>query len=265
MPKASKNIKEDLNKNIPHTLPAIVNTVISVIFIVVVTVLRIMRPKDFSIGLYICFLVVLILFPISSWYTSYFSKKQKTKMLNNFEEETKTILDYIKFRKNYKTYTESKEVYVTAKYEKIDELNKKFTYYKEKSTLGYPDTKYALVSLGLGFVGLEIDPSTKEVITLKGVLPRSIWLKKNLKVPQSIKANVSIEPHGFSFSSKCYIQINKQDEIYYNPKNGWVCLGERKIYPIDEVVEFVSGALLVLREGKIISLWLRVGENLPLN
>ena len=83
MPKASKNIKEDLNKNIPHTLPAIVNTVISVIFIMVVTVLRIMRPKDFSIGLYICFLVVLILFPISSWYTSYFSKKQKIIVPNN--------------------------------------------------------------------------------------------------------------------------------------------------------------------------------------
>lgn len=102
------------------------------------------------------------------------------------------------------------------------------------------------------------------VIGVKGLLPRSIWLKKNFKTPSPKKAKITIETKGVEIRNKTYIQINKQSDTYYNPKTGWICIGEYKTYSIDDVIEFVTNGYLVLRDNKIVSFWLYVGENLPL-
>lgn len=262
MPNMSKNIQSDKQKNKPSIIAPIINTTISVIAIIGTIILKV-TTSEFSWGLFCCFLVVLLMFPVASWYTSYFSKKQKTKMLGSFEKETELIVEFMQNRKHFKAFEESDKIKVAAKFTEINELNK-FEYNKEKSSLGFPNHDYALISIGIGFAGLEIDPTTYEVVGVKGLLPRSIWLKKNFKTPSPKKGKITIETKGVEIRNKTYIQINKQSDTYYNPKTGWICIGEYKTYSIDDVIEFVTNGYLVLRDNKIISFWLYVGENLPL-
>lgn len=262
MPNMSKNIQEDKKRNKPNIIAPIINTTISTVAIVGTIILKV-TTTEFSWGLFICFLVVLLMFPVASWYTSYFSKKQKTKMLGSFEKETELIVEFMQNRKHFKAFEESDKVKVTATFEEVTDVNK-FEYNKEKSSLGFPNHENALVSIGIGFAGLEIDPENFEVIGVKGLLPRSIWLKKNFPTPTPKKAKITINTTGVEIRNKTYIQINKQSDTYYNPKTGWICIGEYKVYGIDDVLEFVENGYLVVRDNKIISFWLYVGKDLPL-
>lgn len=263
MSKASNNIKEDLKKNKPNKLAPIINTIISGIFIIVVIIIKCLS-NDLSWGLFIGFLIVLILFPIASWFNSYFSKKQKTKMLYSLEKETELIVEFLQHRKNFKAFEENEKIKVSAETE-ICSTIPTYNYNQEKSSLGFPDSNYALMTIGIGFAGVEIDPSTKEIINIKGLLPRSIWLKKNLKTPVNVqKAKIKITTEGVEIRNKTLIQINKQADTYYNAKTGWICIGEVKQYPIDKVYEIVENSYIVLRDNKIISIWIYVGTNLSL-
>ena len=257
-----KDIEKDKLKNKPSIIAPIINTVISGLTIIGVIVLKCLS-NEFSWPLFVCFLIVLTLFPVASWYNSYFAKKQKTKMLGSFEKETELIVEFMQNRKHFKAFEENDKISVTANFKETNELNS-FTYNTEKSSLGFPDHDFAMISIGIGFAGIEIDPDTNEIITLKGLLPRSIWLKKNLKTPTATKAKVTINTKGVEIRNKTYIQINKQSDTYYNTKTGWICIGEPKVYPIDDCVEFLNDAYLVLRDNKIISLWVNVGKDLPL-
>jgi hypothetical protein len=257
-----KDIKNDKIKNKPNIVAPIINTVISGLAIIGVIVLKCLS-SDFSWPLFICFLVVLLLFPVASWYNSYFAKKQKTKMLGSFEKETELIVEFMQHRKHFKAFEENDKISVTVDFEKTDKVNS-FAYIVDKSSLGFPDHDFAMISIGIGFAGIEINPETKEVIGVKGLLPRSIWLKKRIKTPTPIKGKLTINTKGVDLRSKTYIQVNKQNDTYYNSKTGWICIGEPKFYSIDDCIEFLEGAYLVLREGKIVSLWLNVGKDLPL-
>ena len=258
----SKDIEKDKKKNKPNIVAPIINTVISTIAIVGIIIMKVLS-SEFSWGLFICFLVVLVLFPVASWYNGYFSKKQKTKMLGSFEKETELIVEFMQHRKHFKAFEENDKIKVLINYEQTNNVDK-VVYNVEKSSLGFPDHSNALISIGIGFAGLEVDPASKEVIGIKGLLPRSIWLKKKLKTPASVKGKLTVETQGVELRNKTYIQVNKQDDTYYDPKSGWICIGEKKIYSLDEPVEFLEGVILVLRDNKIVSFWVKVGENLPL-
>ena len=262
MLKVSKDIDKDKRKNKPNIVAPIINTVISGIAIIAVIVLKILTD-EFNWGLFVCFIVVLVLFPVASWYNSYFAKKQKTKMLGSFEKETELIVEFMQHRKNFKAFEESEKIKVSFDFEKCDEVGK-FMYNVEKSSLGFPDHSNALISIGIGFAGVEVDPDSKTVIGVKGLLPRSIWLKKKLKTPNAIKGILKVNTTGVDIRNKTYIQINKQDDTYYDEKSGFICIGDRKFYEFDNCVEFLSGAIIVLRDEKVVSFWLYVGSNLPL-
>ena len=88
--------------------------------------------------------------------------------------------------------------------------------------------------------------------------------KEKFPYPYSEKAKITINTTGVEIRNKTYIQINKQSDTYYNPKTGWICIGEYKVYGIDDVLEFVENGYLVVRDNKIISFWLYVGKDLPL-
>ena len=172
-----KDIKNDKIKNKPNIVAPIINTVISGLAIIGVIVLKCLS-SDFSWPLFICFLVVLLLFPVASWYNSYFAKKQKTKMLGSFEKETELIVEFMQHRKHFKAFEENDKISVTADFEKTDKVNS-FTYIVDKSSLGFPDHDFAMISIGIGFAGIEINPETKEVI-----------LEKNELITENIVAKV---------------------------------------------------------------------------
>ena len=264
MPKYNNDTNEDLRKNKANKTAPIINTVISGIILIGVTILKILY-SDFSIILYISFLIVLVMFPISSWYYFYYARKEKTKMLKSYEKETSLIVEYMEHQKNFKMFEESDARKINIIKENKD-ITGNFNYNKELSSLGFPDSSTAIISIGIGFTNLVIDPDTKEITSLTGLLPKSIWLKRHLKFNKdNVKKQVlKINPTGFDIRNKTLFRINTQDDTYYDKKTGMICIGEKKIYDFDEIIEFIKDAYLVLRDDKIISLWISLPPNLDL-
>ena len=59
-------------------------------------------------------------------------------------------------------------------------------------------------------------------------------------------------------------QLAKRADTYYDAKQGWLCIGERKATVLDENIKFADGAIMVLREGEFIALFLEVGKNIQI-
>lgn len=260
--KPSNNIQEDLAKNKPSMIAPIINSVFSLIFLVGLIILKVISGSP-STPIFIGLIIIIVFFPIASWYNSYISKKQKTKMLVNYEKETELILDFIEKRKNYFAVEENEKVKVKYEYIETQDLLA-YSYNEEKSSLGFLDSTKCFISIGIGFAGFEIEPSTKEVVEIKGLLPRSIWLKKKLTVPTGIKGKLLIGVTGVEIRNKTYILSEKSADTYYDSKQGYICIGDTKTYSYDEVIEIADGAKIVLRDGKFVSFWIYVGKELSL-
>jgi len=261
--KQSKDFNEGRRKNTPSKLMPIVNSCLTVLLFCLLVYFRVQYPEDFSIGYFIIFLIILILFPIASWYNSYFSKKQNTKQIDNFEKESNLLVEYArKYREFTKTeLTVDKHLLIRPKEEiNEDQLLPKVNYDKVNCSLGYPDGKSVIVTVGISFAGFEIDLKTNEIIRVSGMLPRSIWIEKKLKDPTPrSKVTLVVEPTGFLLQPRMMIQIGRQLDIYYDKKTGWCCLGLCKHKEYDDVYQIGENVKVVLQNEELASLWINVG------
>ncbi|MFR5891809.1 MAG: hypothetical protein ACLUG4_04915 [Bacilli bacterium] len=71
----------NLKKNKPSIVLPIINTVFSVIFLAGSIYCKIAFKEQYALGYFIAFNILVILFPITSWYNSYFSKNKILKKL----------------------------------------------------------------------------------------------------------------------------------------------------------------------------------------
>lgn len=259
----NNNPKEDLRKNNPRKFAPILNTIFSGIIIIVIIILKIFT-EHVSWPLFFAFLIVLIMFPIASWYNFYFSRKTKTKMLKTYEEETNLIVEYLNHQKNFICFNKEMNRDISTSFTRVDSIDLKFNYNSEVSSFGFPDSNNALVSIGIGFTNLVLDPKTYNVIGLCGLAPKSIWVKKKLKLrlDNCQKGLIHIEPKNFDFNEKTLYQTLLHSDSYYDKKQGLLCIGERKIYDIDDVINFIENGYLVLRDDKIVGLWLFIDKDL---
>ena len=90
-------------------------------------------------------------------------------------------------------------------------------------------------------------------------MPRSIWYPKKLKVPTPQKAKIKVEFDGKPIDHKVVIHALKQEDIYYDKKQGWLVVGERKTTVIDKAYEISKDVYLVLRGQEVMALWIKVG------
>lgn len=263
----SNNINEDYKKNRPTLIPAIVNSVISVVGIVALSIVY-FKTDDLKLGPYIGILLLLLVFPVVGWFNSFYSKKQKTKMLDAYDKETKIIVDFLTSCKKLFKIEESDKKFV--RFETTNDLVDvlPLDYDKENSVLGYLDEEKAFISIGVGFTGLVVEPSTMHVIGVKGLLPKTIWLKKKFTLPSYTKKGVKAIPFGCDLRSETYMQIAKTKEIYYNFKIGYVCIGETRVYDIYDYIELCDGVIIGLKESQnnysIVSLYIKVEKDLKL-
>lgn len=264
MPRYSNDFKKDRQRNRPNIVLPIINTVIGVALIVLIVVLKI-TTNVVSWPLFIIFIIVMIMFPLASWYNSFFSKKQKTKMLNSFESETELIVEYMNHQKLFKRIEgDTKDINCTFIEDETFELTE-FNYDIDKYLISYPDQNKALISLGIGFFSLSVNPDSGIIEGITGLLPRSIWVKRKLNEPNITTFGKGIiEPINFYLGKGIIYNHIKEEDTYYDSKKGLLCIGERKIYPMDEVCEIVKGVKLVTRENKIISIFIHIQSNLTI-
>jgi hypothetical protein len=261
--KQSKDFNEGRRKNTPSKLMPIINSCLTVLLFCLLVYFRVQYPEDFSIGYFIIFLIILILFPFASWYNSYFSKKQNTKQIDNFEKESNLLVEYAR---RYKEFTKSEltmnqHLLIKPINESVEEqIIGKIVFDKTNCSLGYPDGKSVIVTVGISFAGFEIDLKTNEIIAVSGMLPRSIWIEKRLKNPiPKRKATLIVEPVGFLLQPRMMIQLGRQLDIYYDKKSGWCCIGSCKHKEYDDVYQIAENAMIVLQNEELSSLWINIG------
>ena len=121
-----------------------------------------------------------------------------------------------------------------------------------------------MANLKTSFAGIELKAFNKEIMGLCGVLPRSVWRKKKLKVPTPKKGKVLLEPVGFNFTEKQVIQAMKNMETYYDNKTGWVVIGEYKDTPLNHTIEIMHNTYLVIRNNEVIAIWFKIDAGLAI-
>ena len=253
-------IENDKRDNKPNIVFPIISTFIACLGLVFVLFLFFSSNGEFPVSLLIFCLVILVLFPVTSWLNSYVLRKANLKKIAVYEKETETLVKYTKRYTNYKAYTLFKEVNAKFTVEKTSEINEEEVKFdKETCSFKVPENVNNLITFGVSFAGVEVNRETGYMVGVAGMMPRSIWYPKKLKTPNAEKAKIHVEFNGQKVDQKVVIHALKQEDIYYDKKSGWLVVGERKTTIIDKAYEISKDVIIVLRDQEIMALWVKVG------
>ena len=246
-----------LKKNKPNIIFPIIATLFAFTLIVVLTALLILGQVKWYYAL--VGYVIFIAFALAAWYNGYFSKKKNIAKVKNYEEETKVIVNYVKrYKESAAIKVSPKEhIYVTSKQDTTF-YHLKANYNEKTYSFGSHEENKILMSFGVSFAGIEIDPKTNKIIGMSGVLPISIWLYRKLKARTSKEANLFVEFEGLNPNPKVVVQYMHKDDFYYDRKTGWLMVGERKKTPLDEAYKVQDNVIVVIRDKEIVSLWIQI-------
>ncbi len=256
-------LEETYEKHKPKLLFPIFNTVLGIGLSVVLVWLTIYQDLKISVLILAIFLIVL--FIASSWYSSYFSKKQVRKEIYNLQEETEILINAIREQKRKKIYEidDSKKLkfsYMETPEKKLD----KVTFDLKKRVFDKDISGYVEINLGVTCAGLLVNPNTKQVEGIGGMAPCSVWLKRKLKAPEAIKGQIYMDAPSYKLTDKTVFKCMRHQDTFYDKKTGWLCFGNKKTELIDDVIEIMDKVYVVLREEELVALWINVGANLEI-
>lgn len=263
MTEEQKFLNESYEKHKPKLLFPIFNTILGLGLAGVLVYLTIIQ--DLKVWVMVLAIMLIILFIASSWYNSYFSKKQMRKEIYNLQEETEILINAVREQKKKHIYEIDDVRKLKFKVEFDDSLELEPLSFDLTKRLFSKETKgYTEIDLCVACAGLLVDPETKKVEGFGGMAPCSVWLKKNLKTPIARKGQVFVEAPGYKFSDKTIFKYLRHEDTFYDKKTGWLCFGPKKVEVIDDVVEIAENVYVVLRDEELISVWVKVKENLEI-
>lgn len=256
-------LEETYEKHKPKLFFPIFNTVLGCGLIVALVYLTIIQELD--IGKLILAIVLVIMFMVASWYNSYFSKKKTQKEIYNLQEETEILINAIKDQKSFSIYEIDNPKKLKFRYEETTDIPSNELNFDVKTRLFSKEVKgYTQVNFTVACAGLLVNPNTKEVEGFGGMAPCSVWIKKSLKTPTPIKGKVYMDAPSYKLTPKTIFKYLRHEDTYYDKKTGWLCFGPKKVEVIDEAIEVSENVYLVLRDDELISVWVNVGDNLPI-
>lgn len=249
----------NLKKNKPNIVMPIINTVFAVIILAGSIYCKIAFSEQYNWFYFITFNILVILFPIASWFNSYFLKKQNLKKIHNYDHESKEIVSYIKRFQSYKGIEINHNHKLKVTFQLTDDIIDKTPHYdKEHCSLGLASKDAIVITLGVSFAGIELKPYNQSFASLCGVLPRSVWYKKKLVPPKAQKGMVFFATEGFEMTERMVIQALKNQDTYYDNKTGWTVIGERKPTPLDDIIEVMNDVYVVIRNEELVALWFKI-------
>lgn len=132
----------------------------------------------------------------------------------------------------------------------------KLIYTKHEYSFDFLPNVSADYAILIGYINLTFNSETKLARQIWGYEPYTVWEHRKLTPPNAIKTGLIIEE---DIESGDIMRIFEAGELksYFDPSNGWVCIGELSTFEDKEVVEFARNTIVVLKDGEIISLWLR--------
>lgn len=141
------------------------------------------------------------------------------------------------------------------KYKKQEFLGRPIYFSEQMSFMYEPwrENNYSLM-LGAAYTSLDINLEDMTAVQISGCNPKRIWKKCNLTPPTAKEGVLNfvtdeelLPGSGFDYSDDW--------QTLYNPKNGWICLGNPYYNNLFECVKFARDTIAVVQEGKLTALW----------
>ena len=256
-------LQETYDKNKPKLLFPIFNTILGIGLAGLLVYLTI--RQELNIGILVLAIFLIILFIFSSWYNSYFSKKQARKEIYNLQEETELLINVVKEQKRKNIYEIDDPKKLRFRFEKDSSLElESITFDLKKREFSKDVEGYSEIDFCVACAGLLVNPNTKQIEGFGGMAPCSVWLKRKLKTPIAEKGKLFVEAKGYKFTDKTVLKYLRHEDTFYDKKSGWLCFGPKKVEVIDDVIEIMENVYVVLRDEELISVWVKVGENLEI-
>lgn len=255
--------EELLRKNKPNLFFPILASVFALGIIIAITVLMVLGEIKWYFG--IIGYLIFIAFGISAWYNGYISKKKNVAKIKNYSEETNVIVNYVKRYKDSAAVKLGPTDHIYVDVRTNETFHHEQAKYNPKTfSFGAHEADKTLISFGVGFAGIAVEPKNNKVVGVQGVLPISIWIYKKLKAPVATEANVYLSYEGINPSPKVMVQFMHKEDYYYDKKTGWLMVGERKSTPLDEAYKIQDNVILVIREKEIVSLWIQIDAGIKI-
>ena len=210
--------EELLKKNKPNLIFPIIGSVFAFAIMVAITVLWILGEIVwyFAIIGYLIF----IAFTFAVWYNGYISKKKNISKIKNYSEETNVIVNYVKRYKDSAAVKVSTKEHIYVDVKEDNYVPSVAKYNQKLYSFGAHESDKILVSFGVSFAGLEIDPNNNKIVGMAGVLPISIWLYKKLKAPTPKQASLHVKFDGLNPNPKVVVQYMLKDDFSTTKKQG---------------------------------------------
>lgn len=142
---------------------------------------------------------------------------------------------------------------ITYKYS--DEINEgRAIYRKNENSFDFISNKRGDISILIGYLQLNIDSLTNQLVNVWGLHPFYNWIDENLTVPQTIKGIVELEndyESGMSYREKEL----EEWKTYYDNISGWVCIGDKNVKGVS--IMFASNIFVVIDNNTLKSLWIK--------
>ncbi len=243
-------INHSLKANQPKIFFPILNSIISIILFG--TLIYFFVKREINLGFLIFGIIVIILFPLSSWYSSYFSKIKATKRINDFKEETESLVKYAQTFKGFKIIENDHLAYNIIS---GDSINQNATFNRKDCLVNGGKITGTLIAYGASFIGLDVNVKTKKVVNVTGMLPTSIWFEKRLTTPLAQNGILEINDN---LSQYTVIQSLTNANAYYDKRTGWVCIGDRKSKERTNI-KIMNNVIISLNNQEVTAFWINVG------
>ena len=111
-------------------------------------------------------------------------------------------------------------------------------------------------SLMIGNLYLGFDSESMLARQIWGYHPSTGWINKGLVFPTSFPGGLQINQEIEVGMTHRLVNIGEW-KTYYDPKTGWICIGDDKNLQDDISIEFATDSIAVLSFNKLKSIWLK--------
>ena len=252
-------LDHSLKRNRPNIVFPIISTIFSIALLVGLIVLFV--KGDIELTFFLFGLLILILMPISSWYTNYFGRIKNQQKIHDYQDETEMLVNFAKRLKGFKMIEINEENKLDFDIVFDDNtVLEKVTYDSEKCLLSNGSLTGTLITIGVNFSGLLVNPKTKKVTNVSGLLPKSIWYRRKLTIPEANKGYIYVNHQ--DIANYTIMKALKDESSFYDTKSGWLCIGNKKLVKNTTNVQVMENVIVVFENKELKSLWINVGANL---
>lgn len=142
------------------------------------------------------------------------------------------------------------------KYE--DKTKKTVIYSKKENAFDTIPKENSDISLLVAYINIGFDSETMVANQIWGFSPQSSWTEETVQPPDvecfgAMKLGIELEPGSWRIDRK------KTWVSFFNPENGWLCIGEPMVSIDDRAIAFFDNAISVvnLRE-ELKAIWIKL-------